>query len=273
MAGHCAIQSKRHHCCEIPIDHQYRMYLLDDVSDQPISLPVHSTLVIQVVGGPLTLADGARRRTYLGKDGDLFLIQMGETPRRWTVTGSSMDSLKIVILAGDDGGFGVLGGRRPVFQVPRGFPALGAQILAASAVGGEAGRLYVRAKGMELAAMVLASGHEDGQGAHPSILERAQGVAQMLDHDLASPPTLNELARRFRTTVARLTGDFKAIHGMSIHRYVQEQRLHEAFRLLSQDGVQASVAAYRVGYSPAHFSTLFRQRYGVCPKDITARAR
>ncbi|WP_164170722.1 helix-turn-helix domain-containing protein, partial [Stenotrophomonas maltophilia] len=50
--------------------------------------------------------------------------------------------------------------------------------------------------------------------------------------------------------------------------YLQEYRLREAHRMLCDEEANVSTVAYRVGYSPAHFSIAFRKRYGISPSEI-----
>ncbi|WP_458757645.1 AraC family transcriptional regulator [Afipia sp. TerB] len=41
--------------------------------------------------------------------------------------------------------------------------------------------------------------------------------------------------------------------------------------MLANGQVTVSEAAYRVGYSPAHFATIFRQRFNVSPSKLRPR--
>ncbi|MBP0645475.1 helix-turn-helix domain-containing protein, partial [Mycobacterium tuberculosis] len=49
-----------------------------------------------------------------------------------------------------------------------------------------------------------------------------------------------------------------------------EYRLRTAHAMLCAEDANVSTVAYRVGYSPAHFSIAFRKRYGISPSDIRA---
>jgi len=57
-------------------------------------------------------------------------------------------------------------------------------------------------------------------------------------------------------------------------QYQKQLRLQEARRLMLNDGLEAAVAAYRVGYeSPSQFSREYSRLYGAPPIRDVARLR
>jgi AraC-like DNA-binding protein len=67
---------------------------------------------------------------------------------------------------------------------------------------------------------------------------------------------------------------FKAVTSMSPLQYQKQLRLQEARRLMLNDGLEAAVAAYRVGYeSPSQFSREYSRLYGAPPIRDVARLR
>ena len=66
----------------------------------------------------------------------------------------------------------------------------------------------------------------------------------------------------------KLTAGVRKVFGASVFGYLQEYRLREAHRMLCDEEANVSTVAYRVGYSPAHFSIAFRKRYGISPSEI-----
>ncbi len=61
---------------------------------------------------------------------------------------------------------------------------------------------------------------------------------------------------------------------MSPLQYQKQLRLQEARRLMLNDGLEAAVAAYRVGYeSPSQFSREYSRLYGAPPIRDVARLR
>ena len=56
--------------------------------------------------------------------------------------------------------------------------------------------------------------------------------------------------------------------GASVFEYLQEQRLQRAYAMIASGEASVAVAAFQVGYSPAHFSGLFRKRFGIAPSSL-----
>ena len=99
-------------------------------------------------------------------------------------------------------------------------------------------------------------------------LERVQAARELLCRDLQHSPPLATLARQVGLNARKLTEGFRQLFGSSVYAYLQEVRLSEAYRLLASGESNVSSAAYRVGYSPAHFSIAFRKRFGVSPREL-----
>ena len=47
-----------------------------------------------------------------------------------------------------------------------------------------------------------------------------------------------------------------------------EQRLQQAYAMIASGEASVAVAAFKVGYTPAHFSGLFRKRFGIAPSAL-----
>lgn len=89
----------------------------------------------------------------------------------------------------------------------------------------------------------------------------------------ASPPTLAQLARQVGISTSRLTAGFRRVFSMSVVEFIQQERLARATEMLRDGQLSISQAAYQVGYTPAHFSTLFRKRNGYPPSVLTGGRR
>ncbi|RQR50864.1 AraC family transcriptional regulator [Burkholderia sp. Bp9126] len=101
-----------------------------------------------------------------------------------------------------------------------------------------------------------------------SDIERVYAASDLLTRDLQQPPTLDALAVQVGMNPRKLTTGFRKVFGTSVYAYLQEYRLRIAHGMLCDDDANVSTVAYRVGYSPAHFSIAFRKRYGISPSDI-----
>lgn len=85
---------------------------------------------------------------------------------------------------------------------------------------------------------------------------------------------IEDLAREVNLSVSSLHHRFKAITSMSPLQYQKQLRLQEARRLMLNEGLEAAVAGYRVGYeSPSQFSREYSRLYGAPPVRDLARLR
>ncbi|MBG0777078.1 MAG: AraC family transcriptional regulator [Desulfovibrionaceae bacterium] len=85
---------------------------------------------------------------------------------------------------------------------------------------------------------------------------------------------VESLAREANMSVSTFHHKFKAVTSTSPLQYVKSIRLHRARTLMVQEGLNASTAAYRVGYlSPSQFSREFKRFFGNSPADEAARMR
>ncbi|MBF8743576.1 MULTISPECIES: AraC family transcriptional regulator [Pseudomonas] len=88
------------------------------------------------------------------------------------------------------------------------------------------------------------------------------------------PLRIEELAREVNLSTSTLHHRFKAVTSMSPLQYQKQLRLQEARRLMLNDGMEAAVAGYRVGYeSPSQFSREYSRLYGAPPIRDVARLR
>lgn len=88
------------------------------------------------------------------------------------------------------------------------------------------------------------------------------------------PLRIEDLAREVNLSTSTLHHRFKAVTSMSPLQYQKQLRLQEARRLMLNDGLEAAVAGYRVGYeSPSQFSREYSRLYGAPPIRDLARLR
>lgn len=132
--------------------------------------------------------------------------------------------------------------------------------------------LFLGAKGLELASAALArplaqsaAGLDQLDAREVQRLWLARDVLIGRAHE---PPSLAELAREVGINVKKLTAGFRVLFGMSVFEYLQQHRLEEAFRMLSSGGMSVTQVAAHVGYAVAHFSTVFKDRFGISPRDL-----
>lgn len=92
-------------------------------------------------------------------------------------------------------------------------------------------------------------------------------ACELLDCRFRDPPSLAEMARELKVSVATLKRSFKQVQGMGVHQYVIAQRMDHARRYIEEEGMSCKEASYLVGYrSQSHFTAVYKHRYGRLPR-------
>jgi len=87
-------------------------------------------------------------------------------------------------------------------------------------------------------------------------------------------PNLSELAEMCGISQSHLMRSFKASTGWQIHKYIAEERLNTAKRMLAEDQVNSREISARLGFrSPAYFATAFRRMTGKTPSEYRSAVR
>lgn len=103
--------------------------------------------------------------------------------------------------------------------------------------------------------------------------QRVSLVIRMMQSRFDDPLDVPTLAGEVGMSVSALHHTFKAVTSLSPMQYLKRMRLHQA-RLLMLDGLNASEAAFRVGYSsPSQFSREFKRLFGETPTREVERFR
>jgi AraC family transcriptional activator of pyochelin receptor len=133
-------------------------------------------------------------------------------------------------------------------------------------------QMYMAGKGFELVASamnsVLQGAETEDLQFSASDMKRVHAAYHRLVSALENPPSLSELGREVGLSTSKLTLGFRRAFGTTVFGILQEHRLQQAHRFLTSGRMTVSEAAYRVGYTPAHFATIFRQRFGVSPSKL-----
>lgn len=137
--------------------------------------------------------------------------------------------------------------------------------------GGEAANTVAR--------RLVAAAHRDGgqaQFIERPVPRRANGrLAPLLDEmraSIASPASIDHLARRAAMSRRSFLRHFKALTGVTPGAWVVDERLAQARRLLEAGSVPIDVVASSVGFnSTATFRRHFRRRQGIGPGEYRRR--
>lgn len=82
-------------------------------------------------------------------------------------------------------------------------------------------------------------------------------------------PNLRELADLCRVSQGHLARSFKTVTGWQIHKYIAEERMEAAKKMLAQTEFSCEEVALRLGFkNPGYFSTAFRRRTGRTPTEF-----
>ena len=96
-----------------------------------------------------------------------------------------------------------------------------------------------------------------------------RAARELMRQDLSRTPELEALARAVGSNKRRLGEAFRAQTGTTVFDYLREMRLREAHRQLAETLLDIQTIAQDVGYSSgANFSTAFRDRFGLSPRQF-----
>ena len=103
--------------------------------------------------------------------------------------------------------------------------------------------------------------------------DMAQAI-QRLQQDLDQPLRIERIARDLGMSVSGFHHHFKAVTAMSPLQFQKRLRLQEARRLMLGEGLDATSAAFRVGYNDAaYFSREYKSLFGLPPMRDVERLR
>jgi AraC-like DNA-binding protein len=95
---------------------------------------------------------------------------------------------------------------------------------------------------------------------------RVEKVRKIIRDNLATPPTLQEIARQVGCSPFYLSRTFSKETGNTIPQHIRQLRMERAAELLKSGKFNVTEAALEVGYSSlSHFSQAFHDTFGCCP--------
>ena len=107
-----------------------------------------------------------------------------------------------------------------------------------------------------------------------SYMQRIAQVINKIKAEFTRPLSMDDLAKQARMSSASFHRHFKAVTSMSPLQYQKQLRLLEAHRLMLAEDVDATRAAYQVGYeSPSQFNREYSRMFGAPPRKDVERLR
>ncbi|MDN5204876.1 AraC family transcriptional regulator [Fulvivirgaceae bacterium BMA10] len=99
--------------------------------------------------------------------------------------------------------------------------------------------------------------------------EKLYQAQEILLKNVETPPSLTELSKLIGLNSYKLKKDFKALFGVPVFKYLQNERLTKAHDLLRDQGLSIQEAAWMVGYeSLSSFSNAFIKKFGFRPSEV-----
>ena len=139
---------------------------------------------------------------------------------------------------------------------------------------------YNGAKALELLTYMLMLYKDDSQKEeHQTILRKKdlvkiKNVVLAIDQNIAELDNISLLAEKEQISEVKLQEGFQILFNSSVHEYIQSRRLETAMQLLLKTDKTISEIVYAIGLnSRSHFSKIFKERYGVSPRNIRQNSK
>ncbi len=98
-------------------------------------------------------------------------------------------------------------------------------------------------------------------------LKKLASCKRLIENDVATIPTLDELAIKVQISRKKLAYGFKMIYGYSIYQYYQKIKLEKAKQHIQQGKLSMIIIAEAAGYqSQAAFTRAYKKHFGHSPK-------
>lgn len=102
--------------------------------------------------------------------------------------------------------------------------------------------------------------------------EQMQEACKYIEKSIQELPSLHDIAMVVGICDTTLKIAFKYFYGKTVFEYYNEYRLNKACKLLQNSAYSISEAAFLSGYKhSSHFSTSFKQRYGITPMEYRTK--
>jgi len=103
----------------------------------------------------------------------------------------------------------------------------------------------------------------------PQHRDKLNQVKDILLSNLDNPPSLLEISKQIGLNTTKLKKEFKEVFGVPVFKYLQNERLILAHKLISENNISVQEAAWQVGYdSLSSFSNAFAQKFGYRPSQV-----
>lgn len=135
-------------------------------------------------------------------------------------------------------------------------------------------RVYVESQTLEIMAMQIKQYIDDLEPSHKQSVLRKKDMEMIIEarnrllSNLIQPPTIKELAVLIGVNENKLKKGFRLLYNTSINKLLQDERLSKAKLLIAEERYPIKEIAKMIGYKHSgHFTSKFKKKFGVSPKD------
>ena len=94
-------------------------------------------------------------------------------------------------------------------------------------------------------------------------------IHRVVEENYTSPISIKDLAYLSGRSLASFKRDFQNTYNMPPAKWIREQRLMKAQDMLNNSSMSVSDICYSLGVeNPAHFSRIFKNKFGISPSEI-----
>lgn len=98
--------------------------------------------------------------------------------------------------------------------------------------------------------------------------EKLYHAKEIISNNMETPPSLDELSKLTGLNTFKLKKNFKALFGVPVFKYLQNERLKKAHEILSTSDMSIQETAWSVGYeSLSSFSSAYLKKFGFRPSE------
>ena len=99
--------------------------------------------------------------------------------------------------------------------------------------------------------------------------EKLNQAKHILLDNIDNPPSLSEISKQIGLNTFKLKKGFKEFFGVPVFKYLQNERLTLAHKMIRNQDATVQEAAWHVGYdSLSSFSNAFEKKFGYRPSQI-----
>lgn len=137
---------------------------------------------------------------------------------------------------------------------------------------------FLGAKALEIMSAMLALYRQDASGVSKKPILREHDMEAIvkavahIEENLNSLGTIPEIAEAVGLEPYRLQQGFKKVYHVTVNDFIKDHRLKLALKMLTTENKNVSEVVYELGLSSrSYFSKIFKEKYGISPKEISMR--